>query len=955
MGSRFNKLIDTSAFNSAITSITEPDTGTICFSDQNGDLIELEGGRKIVKISTSLDNELIFRIQHIAASFFLVGTQENLYVMEYQKDSRLMAERIKVKNYPSSRVVEIIKEKGGDYLILSRDKGIYKFTINRSNLSYDIAEVTTDREEDLSNIQGGLMVKPDELWVNTIGKGILKYQSDKRSGKLLFAGYINSENGLISNDVKCLFKDGEGNIWLGMYGEGLLRLIEKNIDFLSYSDNIGSDHVYSISKDSTDIWIASDNSVSKITSGGKEKLRSYLFPAGLSNAKLNSIYCSQQGLIYLGFEKEGIFTFNPVIERFVRIYLSGDALENSVNHITGKGNTIWISTKKGACKLNINTGVIKWFNKNNGLPNNNIQQLFIDSNDRVLIGTICNIIFYIDPEDNVRTLELTNSLGLNSLISFTEDKTGSLWVATQGNGVYRFRNDGNLNYSRSSGLFSDYCYSLVFDGSHRILVGHRGGFSQINTETNRIRNYSSQEGIKSSSDFYPNAVMADDQNNIWFGTSEGIVKYLSMYSADKKDPPLLHIDAVFVNKAKVDLNDIIKLKAGNYAIEIEYTGIDFSNPEKIYYQTFLEGYNTNWSDLSTSRKVTYEKIGHGEYTFKLNAFNEDDISNKEPLTFKIRIKKPFYLSVWFYAIIISLLVFSLDQYIRRRERILKTTQERLLRNLDEKTKEIIVKEEIIKERKRVEKELIAAKEKAELSDKLKSSFLTNLSHEIRTPMNAIVGLSELLKEKGYSEEERTEFLNLIVSNSNSLLGLIDDILDISKIESNVLKINFRNCQVYPLLNELYKRYSEELIARDKTHLEFRMSVGEMINDLIIESDGIRLRQVLGKLLDNAIKFTDSGHIVLGCYPEEGSIFFFVEDTGIGLSEDKKEIIFELFRKVEDNKLRLYRGTGLGLSLSQNLVKLMGGEIKVDSDINKGSRFYFSLPLRRSTFTIEPGS
>jgi CheY-like chemotaxis protein len=125
------------------------------------------------------------------------------------------------------------------------------------------------------------------------------------------------------------------------------------------------------------------------------------------------------------------------------------------------------------------------------------------------------------------------------------------------------------------------------------------------------------------------------------------------------------------------------------------------------------------------------------------------------------------------------------------------------------------------------------------------------------------------------------------------------------------------------------------------------------NDLTFEADGFRLKQALSKLLDNAIKFTDSGHILLGCNLQEDRILFFVEDTGIGLSEDKKEIIFELFRKVEDNKLRLYRGTGLGLSLSQNLVKLMGGEIKVESEINKGSRFYFSLPLKKTGSAIEP--
>ena len=406
---------------------------------------------------------------------------------------------------------------------------------------------------------------------------------------------------------------------------------------------------------------------------------------------------------------------------------------------------------------------------------------------------------------------------------------------------------------------------------------------------------------------------------------------------------------------KVRLAKEIILKPGKYEIKVEFTGINLSNPEIVNYQTILEGYSPNWSDLSTHRMVVYENVGYGQYVFKIRAFNEEDVTAKEPLSFKIRVKSPIYFSFWFYIAILSLVIFILYQYIRIREKNLKTFQERLLKNIDEKTKEIIVKEEIIKERKKAEKVLIAAKEKAELSDKLKSSFLTNMSHEIRTPMNAIVGLSELLKDKDYSEEDRNEFINLIVTNSHNLLGLIEDILDISKIESNQLNIILRNCKVYPLLNDLYQRYTAEIKCGEKAHVNFRLSVDIKDNDLTFEADAFRLKQVLSKLLDNAIKFTDSGHIILGCTQEEESILFFVEDTGIGLSNDKKKIIFELFRKVDDNKLRLYRGTGMGLSLSQSLVKLMDSEIRVESEINKGSRFYFSLPLKKNSTTVEPAS
>jgi signal transduction histidine kinase/ligand-binding sensor domain-containing protein/CheY-like chemotaxis protein len=953
VNNRFQKFTNKTAVSSSVTSITEADTGTIWFSTQNGGFIVSRPGKKITSVSTPLVNELIFTIRHISGNFFLAGTQENLYILEYNKDSSSMTKKLRIKDYPLSKVVEIIKIKEGKYFIFSKDKGIYSLSVNPANLSCDLTGISFDEKGDLDNIQGARIVSPNELWINAAGKGIIKYQIEKGSQKLSLSGYINADNGLKSNEVKCLFEDRENNIWLGMYGGGLLKLVDDNIKFLSYSEKIGSNHIYALSKDSSNIWLASDNLLAKVSPERGQIYKSYPFPQSLSGARINSVYCSQEGLIYLGFEKEGLFTFNPVNENFTKIFLSGDALENSVNHITGKGNIIWISTKKGACKLNTVTGIRRWFNISNGLPNNNIQQLYIDSNGRVLIATTCNTIFYIGPDDNVTTLFNNSSFGLNSVMSFAEDNTGSLWIATYGNGMYRFRSDGYVNYAFSSGLVSDYCYNIIFDKSHKILVGHRGGFSQIDTETGKIRNYIYNEGIKSTSDFYPNAVLTDFQNNIWFGTSEGLVKLLSQLNTSRKKPPILHIDAVYINKVKVRHDDIITLKPGNYEIKVEFTGINLTNPEIVNYQTILEGYSSGWSELSTRRMIIYEKVGHGQYVFKLRAFNEDDVSAPEPLTFKLRIKKPVYLSAWFYLVIVSLMGFSLYQYIRTREKNMRTLQERLLKNLDEKTKEIIVKEEIIKERKKAEKELIAARDRAELSDKLKSSFLTNMSHEIRTPMNAIVGLSELLRDKNYSEKEKAEFVDLIVSNSNSLLGLIDDILDISKIESNQLNIHFKACKVYPLLNELYQRYAAELKSKDKSHLDFRLSVETMDCDLTFEADGSRLKQVLSKLLDNAVKFTDSGYIVLGCYPEQDRIFFYVEDTGIGLSEDKKEVIFKVFRKVEDNKLRLYRGTGLGLSLSQNLVKLMGGEIKVESEVNKGSRFYFSLPFNKSIVTNEP--
>src|SRR5664279_940308 len=392
--SRFSKVINSVVVNSSITSITEADTGTMWFSTQNGNIIVLNSNKKLVRVPTTLSNEFIFNIKHVSANYFLVGTQENLYIMEYQKYSNSLTEKIKIKNYPASKVVDIIKIKEGEYFILSKDKGIFHLSLDLTNLSCNLTESYADNTGLLDNIQGALIVKRNELWVNTMGKGIIKFQIGKESGRLLLSGYINSATGLKSNEVKCLFEDREGNIWIGMYGGGLLRLVDDNIKFLSYSAKIGSNRIYALSKDSSNIWLVSDNLIAKVNPEHGQILKSYSFPSELAGARVNSIYCSPEGLIYLGFEKQGVFTFNPVSQNFSKVFLSKDPLENSINHITGKGNTIWLSTRKGACKLNALTGIRKWFNKDNGLPNNDIQQLYIDSNGRVLVGTKSSSIFY---------------------------------------------------------------------------------------------------------------------------------------------------------------------------------------------------------------------------------------------------------------------------------------------------------------------------------------------------------------------------------------------------------------------------------------------------------------------------------------------------------------------------------------------------------------------------------
>lgn len=251
----------------------------------------------------------------------------------------------------------------------------------------------------------------------------------------------------------------------------------------------------------------------------------------------------------------------------------------------------------------------------------------------------------------------------------------------------------------------------------------------------------------------------------------------------------------------------------------------------------------------------------------------------------------------------------------------------------------------ITEHKREENELIEAKEKAEESDRLKSAFLANMSHEIRTPLNAIIGFSDLLGDADFQEDQKKDFVRHIISNGSNLLNIINDIVDISKIESGEIVIRKSKIQVKKLLAEISGMYRMNV---EEKNLRFTISfaVSDAEAEISVLADKERLLQVFNNLISNALKFTSEGYIELGCRPVGDRVEFHVKDTGIGIRSDYHAKIFERFRQVETSYTRKFGGNGLGLAISKNLIELMGGKIWVESKFGEGSTFYFSLPCVR---------
>jgi signal transduction histidine kinase len=247
------------------------------------------------------------------------------------------------------------------------------------------------------------------------------------------------------------------------------------------------------------------------------------------------------------------------------------------------------------------------------------------------------------------------------------------------------------------------------------------------------------------------------------------------------------------------------------------------------------------------------------------------------------------------------------------------------------------------------KELLSAKELAEQSDQLKSAFLANMSHEIRTPMNGILGFAELLKEPDLSGEQQKDYLNIIEKSGARMLSIINDIIDISKIESRQMKVAISVTNVNQQIGFIYNFFKLEV---EQKGLNILMKNIDPANETIIETDREKLYAILTNLVKNAIKFTNAGRIEIGYKKKEEYLEFYVKDTGVGISPEKADLIFERFRQGSDLLTRNYEGAGLGLAISKSYVEMLGGKIWVESDPDgisgeKGSTFYFTLPLNHN--------
>jgi signal transduction histidine kinase/ligand-binding sensor domain-containing protein/ActR/RegA family two-component response regulator len=514
-----------------------------------------------------------------------------------------------------------------------------------------------------------------------------------------------------------------------------------------------------------------------------------------------------------------------------------------------------------------------------------------------------------------------------------------LWVGTNGGGLNRLdkRTGRFTRFSTTDGLPNNVIYGLLADDDGQLWMSTNKGIAQFDPLTHAVRSFDASDGLQGD-EFNRYAYCRTADGTVYFGGVNGFNYFRPEELRPDSLPAVVHLTDIKLTNRSIAFGaegspltapthltrELVFAYRDAAMITFEFATMEFSEPEEHRYQYKLDGFDTDWIMAGKDRSAVYTNLDPGTYTFQVRGDNRDGLWDTEGTTLQLTVLPPWYRTWWFYALCVLAIGGGVVLYIRS----LTAQKKRLERTVAQRTAD-----------------LSKAKERAEHSEQVKQQFLANMSHEIRTPMNAIVGMSNALRrDKPTDEATRASYVDAIATSSESLLGIVNEILDLSKIESGKLqleKVRMEPRSVIKSVIEVLRYRAEEKGLKLDAVIASEVPVAVM-------GDPARLQQVLMNLVGNAIKFTEQGSIRIHMDVQERlsdaiMLRCTVTDTGIGIAPDRVAHVFDEFTQAESDHTRRFGGTGLGLTICKRLVDMQGGTIGVTSEVGKGSSFTFTVP------------
>ncbi|MDN5290774.1 MAG: hypothetical protein PWQ06_1013 [Anaerophaga sp.] len=673
---------------SPVTDIRDLDNETILIACQNEGLIKIDKSTLDYELlkHDKLNHKLFYSIG-ITNGTVLAGTSEGLFRLNFSKnDTIASAERI--SQIPPTNITSIIPRKGiiGDYWIGTEDNGFFLYSGTR-NESRHIVDNSLCLKFDIQweNIKDIEEEPNGNLLLATWGNGVIKLFFDPDRQEYTDSFNFSTENGLNNNYVRDILCDRESNYWFATYGGGTSLLTNEyhvfyNLETIGFEQN----KVLSTCRHDSTLWLGLEKGLIKTDPFCFIDFEYYDASFGIPNDEITGLYRAPDGTLYAASGSKGLYYRKPGEMRFSRLHYSGNLPDLMIRDITGIGDMIYLATYGGFFSINTKTGKTEHLTTERGLPHNNINFVYTDNEGNVWIGPrnsgICKL------RNNRIEMHKISDAPVD-VYDMVQTSDNSIWLATHGRGVLKYKQDSIQTFNINNGLAKNFCYSISVDNRDRLWIAHHPGLSMIDTKTGEIEIYDHEQDM--GSDFYQ--IKKDTDKTLWLASARGAVHYFPEKHDKNPIPPSLNFTDISISGESYRPGEKIELPypyRKSYQFRFNFIGISFKNSKEVTYQYQLQRSGDEetheWINLGTTNFREYDFLPSGSYTLSVRAFNADGVPS-DPVSVAFSIAAPFWKKPWFYLALTAIIIYAVYLIIVFRERKLKRQKEQLQKAVDLQT------------------------------------------------------------------------------------------------------------------------------------------------------------------------------------------------------------------------------------------------------------------------------